>query len=241
MINTFAQIDHLASAGDSPWHRASALSKLLLLLTYVALAVATPSWGVLVALLVALVAMCASARAPLKLMFAAAATPFLFAFIFALAHARTDWDEPLVLFARPMVASLCAVWLVITTPYPDLFAPISRILPRGVGDGLFLTYRAVFAMFSRVERMGSMLKLRGAMARPLGQRFALLGEAVGTVVVSGFDRSYRLYQTMQLRGHSGRICGCRHYLELTRDDFWVGLAVAWALVASVALWHLRVS
>jgi cobalt/nickel transport system permease protein len=241
MTNTFAQIDYLASAGNSPWHRASALSKLLLLLTYVTLAVVTPSWGVLVALLATLVAMCVSARAPLKLMFAAAATPFLFAFIFALAHVRTDWDEPLVLFARPMVASLCAVWLVITTPYPDLFAPISRILPRGLGDGLFLTYRAVFALYARVERMGSTLRLRGAMARPMQQRFAVLGEAVGTVVVSGFDRSHRLYQTMQLRGHSGRICGCRHYLELSRDDFWVFLSMGWAGVVSVALWHLRAS
>ena len=239
MTNTFAQIDHLASAGDSPWHRSSALTKLLLVLTYVTLAVITPSWGVLAALLATLVAMCVSARAPLKLMLAAAATPVLFASIFALAHVRTDWDEPLVLFSRPMVASLAAVWLVITTPYPDLFAPLSRVLPRGVGDGLFLTYRAVFALLARVERMGSTLRLRGAMARPLRQRFSLLGEAVGTVVLSGFDRSQRLYQTMQLRGHSGRICGCRHYLEFSRDDFWVFLAIGWAAVVSVTLWHLR--
>jgi len=46
---------------------------------------------------------------------------------------------------------------------------------------------------------------------------------------------------MQLRGHSGRICGCRHYLELSRDDFWVALSIAWALVVSVTLWHVRVS
>ena len=241
MTNTFAQIDHLASAGDSPWHRSSALSKLLLLFTYVALAVVTPSWGVLAALLATLVAMCVSARAPLRLMVAAAATPFLFAFIFTLVHTRSDWDEPLVLFARPMVAGLAAIWLVITTPYPDLFAPISRVLPRGVGDGLFLTYRAVFTLYSRVERMGSTLRLRGAMARPMQQRFALLGEAVGTVVLSGFDRSQRLYQTMRLRGHSGRVCGCRHYLEFSRDDFWVFLAIVWAGVVSVTLWHLRTS
>ena len=196
MNNTFAQIDHLASAGDSPWHRSSALTKLLLVLTYVTLAVVTPSWGVLVALLVTLVAMCVSARAPLRLMLAAAATPFL-------------------------------------------FAPLSRVLPRGIGDGLFLTYRAVFALYARVERMGSTLRLRGAMARPMRDRFALLGEAVGTVVLSGFDRSQRLYQTMQLRGHSGRICGCRHYLEFSRDDFWVCLAIAWAGVVSVTLWHVR--
>jgi len=239
MINTFAQIDHLASSGRSPWHRASALAKLLMVLVYVGLAVATPSWGVLVALLATVLVLCASARVPGRLVLAAASTPILFSLIFVLAHVRTDWDEPLVLFARPMVASLAAVWLVSTTPYPDLFAPLSRVLPRGVGDGLFLTYRAVFALYARVERMWTALRLRGAMSRPLPQRFSPLGEAVGTVVLSGFDRSHRLYQAMLLRGHSGRICGCRHYLELTRDDFWVGLGLAWAGVVSFALWHLR--
>ena len=47
---------------------------------------------------------------------------------------------------RPVIASLVALWLVGTTPYPDLFAPLSRVLPRALGDGLFLTYRAVFAL-----------------------------------------------------------------------------------------------
>ena len=102
MNNTFAQIDHLASAGDSPWHRASALTKLLLLLTYVTLAVVTPSWGVLAGLLATLLAMCVSARAPIKLMLAAAATPFLFALIFASAHVRTALrpSGPMVLPSR---------------------------------------------------------------------------------------------------------------------------------------------
>jgi cobalt/nickel transport system permease protein len=128
---------------------------------------------------------------------------------------------------------------VSTTPYPDLFAPISRVLPRGVGDGLFLTYRAVFALLERIERLWTALRLRGAMARPLRARFSLLGEGVGTVVISGFERSQRLYQAMQLRGHSGRVCGCRHWLEFTRHDFWVLLAAGWAVAAAAALGHLR--
>ena len=241
MINTFAQIDYLASAGRSPWHRASAVAKLFLTATFVALAVITPSWGVLAVLLATALVLCSTAQVPGRLMLAAASTPILFAVIFVSAHFRTDWDKPLVLFARPMVASLTAVWLVSTTPYPDLFAPLSRLLPRTVGDSLFLTYRAVFALLSRTERMWTALRLRGAMARPVRARFAVMGEAVGTVVLSGFDRSQRLYQAMQLRGHSGRICGCRHYLEFTRDDFWVFLALVWAGVASVLLWHLRTS
>jgi hypothetical protein len=35
------------------------------------------------------------------------------------------------------------------------------------------------------------------------------------------------------------VCGCRHYLELTRDDFWVFLGMAWGCAASALLWHVR--
>jgi cobalt/nickel transport system permease protein len=233
MINTFAQIDFLASTGQSVWHRASALTKLLLTALYVGLAVVTPSWGVLVVLLATALVLCASAKVPRRLMLAAATTPMLFSFIFVLAHFRTDWDEPLILFARPMVASLTAVWLVSTTPYPDLFAPLSRVLPRGVGDSLFLTYRAVFALLARVERMWTALRLRGAMARRVDRRFPLMGEAVGTVVLYGFERSQRLYRVMHLRGHSGRICGCRHWLELRREDAWVIGVLLWVVLAAI--------
>jgi len=239
MINTFSQIDFLASSGTSLWHRASAFAKLLLTALFVAIVVVTPSWGVVAGLLLTAIGLCITARVPGRLVAAAATTPLLFSIIFVSAHFRTDWDEPLILLARPMVASLTAVWLVSTTPYPDLFAPLSRILPRSVGDTLFLTYRAVFALLDRVERMWKALRLRGAMARPVRERFSVMGEAVGTVVLSGFDRSQRLYQAMQLRGHSGRICGCRHYLDFTREDFWLLVLAIWAVVLMVTLGHLR--
>jgi cobalt/nickel transport system permease protein len=239
VINTFAQIDWLASAGRSPWHRASAVTKLALTSLFVALAVFTPSWGVLLGLVLTALGLCVGAALPLRLIGAAAATPFFFSFVFVLAHWKGDWDEPLILLMRPMVASLSAVWLVGTTPYPDLFAPLSRVLPRAVADSLFLTYRAVFALLNRIERLWKALFLRGAFARGGTHRYTRFGEAVGTVVLSSFDRSHRLYQTMLLRGHSGRICGCRHYLEFTREDFYVVVVAAWAGVLSVLFWGLR--
>src|SRR5207247_7410655 len=82
MINTFAQIDFPASAGRSPWHRASALAKLLLTGLYVTLAVITPSWGVLLVLLATVLGLCASAQVPRRLTLAAATQPLLFAAIF---------------------------------------------------------------------------------------------------------------------------------------------------------------
>lgn len=238
MINTFAQIDYLASAGRSPWHRASALGKLILTLLIVAVAVFAPSPAVLVVALVTSLALGLTAQLPPRLIAAAASTPLLFSIIFAIAGWKGDWSAPLVLVLRPMIASLTAVWLVGTTPYPDLFAPLSHVLPRNVGDGLFLTYRAVFVLLARVELMWRALTLRGGLGRPTRARMTILGEAVGTVVLSGFDRSQRLYQTMHLRGHSGRICGCRHYLEFTRDDFWVAVTATWMLFVSVLWWRM---
>ncbi len=237
MINTFAQIDYLASVGRSPWHRASALGKLVLASVLVLCVVFAPGWVLAAVLFGSAVALALTARLPARLVLAAAATPLLFTFLFVLANWGGDWRHSATLALRGMAASVAALWLVGTTPYPDLFAPISRVLPRTVGDSLFLTYRAVFALLARVERLWRALFLRGAITGPMKQRFGMMGEAVGTVVLSGFDRSQRLYQTMLLRGHSGRICGCRHYLELTRHDAWVAVGIVWTLTATVLFWR----
>lgn len=239
MINTLAQIDYLASAGHSPWHRASALTKLSLVALLVGLAVFAPGAPVLLVLLASALALTLTARIPAGLIGAAAVTPLLFALIVALARLPASPDEALRLVLRPVTAGLAALWLVGTTPYPDLFAPLSRVLPRSVGDGLFLTYRAVFALLSRVERLWKALFLRGALHGPVSRRAGLMGEAVGTVVLSGFERSQRLYQVMMLRGHSGRICGCRHWLEVGPDDAYVAGALGWIALASAVLWSAR--
>jgi cobalt/nickel transport system permease protein len=241
MINTFAQIDYLASAGQTAWHRASAVSKLVLAMAMVAVAVFSPSWLVLALTLATALALCATARLPAGLIAAAASTPVLFAFIFVVAHFRGDLREVLVLGMRPIVASLAALWLVGTTPYPDLFAPLSRVMPRVLGDSLFLTYRAVFALLARVERLWRALFLRGAMTGSVTRRANMLGEAMGTVVRSGFDRSHRLYQVMMLRGHSGRICGCRHWLELGWEDAWVAVWLLWIAALAVAFNGVRLA
>ena len=92
MINTFAQIDYLASAGRSPWHRASAISKLGLTLLFVLLAVFTPSWGTLLALLITAAALCLGAQLPAKLILAAAT-------LYHEDYVPTAWQTVLVYWA----------------------------------------------------------------------------------------------------------------------------------------------
>lgn len=237
MIHTLARIDLYAGAGTTLWHRASALSKLVLAVLLVGVAVFAPSLRVLAVLHAAAWLLALTSRAPATLVVAAAAYPLLIVGIFVVASWDGSWETPLRLVLRPLTASLTAVWLVATTPYPDLFAPLSRVLPRGAGDGLFVTYRAVFDLIARMERLWRALRMRGGIAVPAGRRLELAGQGLGTLVLYGFERSQRLYATMRLRGHSGRICGCRHYAEWSRSDLVVaavGIAVA---VAAVAWWR----
>ncbi len=239
MIHTLAQIDLVANAGRSPWHRASGLAKLLLVAALIGLAVFAPSLPLLVALYAIAWVLVLSARLPGRLVVAAAFYPVGFALLFVMARWDGTWRTPALILARPLVAGLAAVWLVGTTPYPDLFAPLSRMLPRTVADGLFLTYRALFELVSRAGRLTRALRLRGAGAMPVRRRLTVAGEGLGTLVLYGFERSQRLYATMHLRGHSGRICGCRHWAETTPDDAFVIGAGGVIIGAALALWRMR--
>ena len=239
MIEILTRIDWCASSGASPWHRASALAKLLLAAGLVLLAVFAPALRLLLALHALVWMLVLTSRLPSRLIVAAAGYPLAFSLLFVIARWDGTWRTPLTLVLRPLTAGLAAVWLVGSTPYPDLFAPLSRLLPRGVADGIFLTYRALFQLLARVERLWRALRLRGGASGPLRRRLTVAGEGIGTLVLHGFERSQRLYAAMQLRGHSGRVCGCRHYAEWAREDALVALAGLAAAAATAAWWGDR--
>jgi cobalt/nickel transport system permease protein len=237
MINTLAQVDLLASAGRSPWHRASALAKLLLAALAIGLAIAAPRLPLQLALYGAALALLLSSTLPFRLIAEAAGYPLLFVtFVVAMRWDGT-FTTPLSIALRPLTATAFAVWLVATTPYPDLFAPLSRVLPRAIGDGLFLTYRALFDFLLRTEHLARALHLRGGDRLPMRRRLAAAGEGLGTLVLHGFERSERVVAIMQLRGHSRRVCGCRHWAEWTAADLWVALAGAVIVGAAWMLWR----
>jgi energy-coupling factor transporter transmembrane protein EcfT len=176
---------------------------------------------------------------PPALVAAAAGYPLVFTLVFVLTRWDGTWLTPLMLVLRPVTASLTAAWLTGTTPYPDLFAPISRVLPRRTGDSLFLTYRALWALLDRADQMWRALQLRGGLTGPARRRMTVAGEGLGLMVVHGFERSRRLYATMLIRGHSGRVCGCRHWAEPSAADLLVAAAAVLIGVLLVFTWGSR--
>jgi cobalt/nickel transport system permease protein len=239
MINVVGRVDLAASSGATVWHRASALSKLLFALLLLLVVVFTRSLPLLVALHLMAWTLALSSRLSPRVILTMLGYPLLFTGLFVVATWDGTWVTPVRLLLRPTTACLTAVWLVATTPYPDLFAPISRVLPGNVADGLFITYRALFDLMDRSERLMRALRLRGGVSGRLRQRLTASGESLGTLVLHSFDRSERMYAAMLIRGHSGRICGCRHYAEMTRADLWVAGGAAVTVALALALGGLR--
>src|SRR5262249_61844202 len=96
--------------------------------------------------------------------------PALFTLVFIASPWDGSWEPAAIYLLRALCAGLAAVWLVGTTPYPDLFAPISRLVPRFVGDALFLSYRAFFTLANKMVRLSVALRLRGGWGRGGGRR-----------------------------------------------------------------------
>jgi cobalt/nickel transport system permease protein len=230
-----AIVDYWASAGRSPWHRASAGSKLLLAAVLLGAAVFSSSVPFLIALHALVWTMVILARLPAGRVAALAAYPAVFSAMFILSRWDGTWTTPVVFLARSLDCGLTAIWLVGTTPYPDLFAPLSRLLPPLAGDALFLSYRAFFTIAEKIVQLAAALRLRGGLGKA-GPRHALanVGQGLGTLVVFSAERSQRVYAVMALRGHSGRICGCRHWREGGALD-WLPVTLA-ALVLVAAVW-----
>lgn len=198
-------IDVSATTGRSALHRAAPAAKLAAFaLVLTAMVVQHNVFLVLgVALVVAAIAI--GARLPLRLVFGLAAYPAVFATVFAFA-AAPDVLTGSLFVVKAVGAALAAVVLICSTPYPQVFAPLQRVLPEVVGDAMLMTYRALFLLAEKFDRLRIAIRLRSGLARrqPLRAARATVS-ALGSLVLYAFDLSQREYDVMRLRGYEGRL------------------------------------
>jgi energy-coupling factor transporter transmembrane protein EcfT len=198
-------IDLSATTGVSGLHRASPITKLVAFSFVLTAVVVQQNLFAVLACLLVLVALAVGMRLPLRKVFGLAAYPAVFAIVFAFA-AAPDALTGALFVVRAVAASLGAIVLVFVTPYPQLFAPMQRVLPEVVGDALLMTYRSLFLLAEKFERLRIAIRLRSGLTRghPVRAARASAG-ALGSLVLYAFDLSQREYDVMRLRGYNGRL------------------------------------
>jgi cobalt/nickel transport system permease protein len=137
---------------------------------------------------------------------AIAAYPTIFALFFAASQWNGSLLGPATILLKALTAAQAMVLLVTTTPYPDIFAAIGRVMPRLLADGLFLTYRSFFLLLREMGRTVTALRLRGGLKQGSHiSNAANMARALGMLLVRAMDLSERLYAVLRVRGYRGRL------------------------------------
>lgn len=198
-------IDRIATQHDGILHRLPVWTKLLLLCVSIAFVVSTWSIVVLIAIGAFWMALGIVGRLPIRLMLGLASYPLIFTVLFAITT-EFGLSVAMALLLKGFVSALSLSCIILSTPYPLLFATLGKVLPRIINDLLFMTYRMLFII---AEELGSMmlgLRLRGQLSykQPL-KLVSSLSTALGTLVLFSFDVASRQYDILTIRGYSGRI------------------------------------
>jgi energy-coupling factor transporter transmembrane protein EcfT len=198
-------VDLSATSKRSALHRAAPVAKLAAFGLALGAIVVQNNVLVVAGVAFTVAALAVGSRLPLRLVFSLAAYPGVFAVVFAFAAAPDPLTGSLFV-AKAIGAALCAVVLVCTTPYPQIFAPIQRIVPEVVGDAMLMTYRSLFLLMEKFDRLRVAVRLRSGLARhqPL-RAVRATASALGGLVLYALDLSQREYDVMRLRGYSGRL------------------------------------
>ncbi len=199
------RIDTSAVSGRTALHRSSSVSKLLALTAVMAAVVVQNDVLVVTAVAGVLAAVVLGTRLPGRLAFALASYPALFALVFAFAGAPDALTGALFV-AKATTAALAVVTVMLTTPYPQVFAPLQAITPRIVGDAMLMTYRSLFLLAGQLSDLMRAVRLRAGVSfgRPVRAARATV-TALGPLLLYAFDLSQRSYDVMRLRGYTGRL------------------------------------
>lgn len=232
-----ARVDASATRGTSALHRAVPRAKLVAFALVLAGVIVSANVLVVGAIALCLVAVIAAMRLPWRPMLALALYPGIFAAIYSFAVA-TDALSAALIISKAVTAALVAVLLMFTTPYPQVFAPIQRVLPAVIGDALLMTYRSLFLLLEKFSHTLTAARLRAGIVgvNPV-RSAATITRSLGGVLLYSIDLSQRTHDVMHLRGYDGRLVVTPQPSDSTGLDAGVVLAGACMSVVAVA-WRI---
>ncbi len=227
------RIDHWASSGTGPMHRASPLAKMFFLLFVVAAAVTAKSPYPLMAGYAGILVVAALSRLPWIRMVVLSLYAVVFALLYGISLRGGWWLFTLLVF-KAITPSLAMITLIISTPYPKIFSLISAALPEMLAAGLFMTYRTLFILLDMMDNFAAAIRLRGGFSPgSLYKNSAKISRGIAMLLVRAVERASRLYAVMSVRGYSGSMAD-RGPIRLMRAD-WLPLLTGMLVLTMVLL------
>lgn len=239
---------------DTPVHRLPGHAKLVALVAFALVVVATPParWSAFAGYGVLLAAVLVTARLPATLVLRRSLVDAPFVLFAALLPVVAAGDRVAVgpvhlsepgllgggtLLAKAVLGVLAAIALASTTAPRELLASLDRLrLPRVlVAITSFMVRYAVLAA-DDLRRLRIARESRGATPGGPGQLAAVAG-GVGLLFVRSYERGERVHQAMLARGYDGRMPGLRARSATAAEWAWCAALPA-AAIAVLGATHV---
>jgi cobalt/nickel transport system permease protein len=229
-----ARIDQWAASGNGMLHRASPVAKVVFLLLVISAAVVAKKPYSLMVGYVLLIAVAAGSGLPWSKVMVLSWYAAVFALLFSLSIHGGFWIRSL--FVLKAITPSCAMLMVvISTPYPKLFALLSAALPEVLAAGLLMTYRTLFILLDMMDNFGAAIRLRGGFSPgSLYKNSANISKGIAMLLVRAVERASRIYAVMVVRGYSGSMAE-KSPIRLQRAD-WLPVATGCAVLLLVVSW-----
>lgn len=233
-----AEMDLLANTGQSFLHKSNVTTKLIFTILMLSAIISANKLGILIFLAVVLLVMFMLAKVPMLKVLHLALYPAFFSLLFALIKFQDSVFAGLTVILKAVGAALTMILLISTTPYVDIFACLSAVLPRILVDIFFFTYRAVFILLEKAENLFKSIKLRGGYS-PLAllYNFRNVSHMIGALIIHSFEMGDRMHKIFSLRGFNGYIHVEVKWFQFNSNDIIiVGLGI-FIFIGTVMPWN----
>jgi cobalt/nickel transport system permease protein len=229
-----ARIDHWAASGRGMFHQASPGAKVVFLLLVVSAAVVTRNPYALMTGYLLLIFVAAVAGLPWSRVMVLSWYAAVFALLYGLSI-RGGVSIRVLFVVKAITPSFAMLMLIVSTPYPKIFALLSAVFPEIISAGLFMTYRTLFILLDMMDNFGEAIRLRGGFSPgSLYKNGANISKGIAMLLVRAVERSSRIYAVMVVRGYNGSMAE-RIPIRLERAD-WLPLSTGCAVILLVIVW-----
>jgi len=234
-----AFIDRMASGGNSFFHQAKGISKMIFCFSLLVAAVLSESLVKIGGMVAGIFVLFLLAGVPFRKILHFTIYPVFFSMLFAVLKLQQSWVEALVLILKAVGAALSMIFLIITTSYVEVFGILSIFLPGLLMDVFLFTYRSFFILLEKIDHLLKSIRLRGGY-RPWNLILNLknIAGAIGVMIVHSFDMNERMYRIYSLRGYKGGIPFHPRLWPWTWNDGKVMIAMGIFLIWMVVPWNI---
>jgi cobalt/nickel transport system permease protein len=196
-------LDYYSLRGESLLHKTSAGLKMFWVALLITLVVASNNVSIFAMVYAVMFVYIIFSKLPARVIIPLSFYPLIFAILFILSASSITLHYTLTIVLKVLIAATALILLFTTTSYKNLFIRLNKILPGFLSTSFFLTYRAIFILWTTLENIQKAIYLRGGVSLKHPRRsLQVIGNALGFLVIKSIDSSEKMYESMRLRGHS---------------------------------------